>query len=131
MSYQWVEHTAELELSLEASTEAGIFEEALRAFGELLGDGELAEIVEREVRFEGRDRAALLVDWLDELVYLAETEGLVPERVLAIELSPDGLRATVAARRGEPPHLVKAATYHRLRFEPAHDGFRATLVLDV
>jgi hypothetical protein len=50
----------------------------------------------------------LLVDWLNELVFLAEVEGFVPESVERLELG-DGLQATLAAVRGRPRHLVKAA----------------------
>ena len=72
---------------------------------------------------DGRERAVLLVEWLDELVFLAETEDLVPEDMVRIELSEDGLAATVRCRRGSPRHLVKAATYHRLAFEPSGRAF--------
>jgi hypothetical protein len=41
------------------------------------------------------DRAALLVGWLDELVYLAETENLVADAAERLELDGDTLRATV------------------------------------
>jgi len=30
MAYRWVDHTAEVELKIEAATEVGVFEEALR-----------------------------------------------------------------------------------------------------
>jgi SHS2 domain-containing protein len=73
----------------------------------------------------------LLVDWLDELVYLAETESLVPDEVSRLELSDRGVVATVQCHRGSPRHLVKGATYHRLTFERTPRWFRATVVLDV
>ena len=38
MSYRWVEHTAELEMEIEAPTEEGVFVDALHALAELLGD---------------------------------------------------------------------------------------------
>ena len=49
-----------------------------------------------------RERSALLVRWLDELVYLAETEDLVPEHAERIELGRDRLRASVRCCRGNP-----------------------------
>lgn len=131
MPYRWVEHTGELELELEASTERGLFEAALEAMRELLSDGEDPQRLELGVELSGRDRAALLADWLGELAVLAETQGLVPERLTVFELEEDGLRAMVEGWEGDPPHLVKAATYHRLRFERAADGWRARVVLDV
>ncbi len=131
MSYRWVEHTAEVQIEIEASIEAAVFTEALHAFAELLADDARGEYVWRDVAVEAGERAALLVGWLDELVYLVETEDLVPEEVVRIELSDGGLVASVRCRRGSPRHVVKGATYHRLAFERSNHGFRATVVLDV
>jgi SHS2 domain-containing protein len=39
MSYRWLEHTSELELRIEAASEEAVFQEALEALGELIGDG--------------------------------------------------------------------------------------------
>jgi SHS2 domain-containing protein len=129
MTYGWGEHVGELELWVEAPDEAAVFVDALRAIGELLGaegDPEAFEVVA-----DGADRAVLLAAWLEELCFLAETEGLVPEAVEELELEPGRISARVAGRRGSPPHLVKAVTYHRLAFEPANGGWRAVAVLDV
>ena len=131
MSYRWVEHTAELEMEIEASTEEGVFGDALHAMRELLASGGGDEQVWREVAVDAGDRAALLASWLDELVYFAEAEDLVPEEVGRLDLSDRGLVATVRFRRGSPRHLVKGVTYHRLAIEPSGRGYRATVVLDV
>jgi SHS2 domain-containing protein len=129
--YRWIEHTGELEVELEASTEHGVFEAAFEAMRDLLSDGEAPERLEIPVQVEGRDRAALLAAWLGELAFLAETRGLAPDRLALLELDEGGLRALVQGWEGSPPHLVKGATYHRLRFEPAGAGWRARVVLDV
>jgi len=131
MAYRWVDHTAELELSLDCPTEAAVFEDAVRALAELLGDGRTAGPVAVELALREADRATLLASWLDELVFRVETEGLVPEAAESVELDAGGLHARVRGHRGEPRHLVKGVTYHRLSFEPAGDGYRATVVLDV
>jgi SHS2 domain-containing protein len=131
MSYRWVDHTAELEMHLTAPTEAKVFEEALRAFGELVGGGPAGERVDFDVELESPDRATLLVWWLDELVFRAETEDLVPAGVVRLELEGDRLAATVQARRGEPRHLVKGVTYSGLAFGAGNHGYHARVVLDV
>ena len=127
--YRWVEHTAELELAIEAGSESEVFADALAGYAELVGpaDGPHAS---HEVEAEAPDRAALLAAWLEELVFLAETEAFVPERA-EIALRPGGLHARVSGRRGDPPHIVKAVTYHDLEFSPAGTGWRARVVLDV
>lgn len=134
MSYRWVDHTAELELEIEAPTEEGVFTQALLALGELLGEEAPAhpgEVVSFELSLSGGDRAVLLADWLDELVFRAETEDVVPIGVESIELHEGRLRATVRGVRGSPRPLVKGITHHRLAFERANARFRATVVLDV
>jgi SHS2 domain-containing protein len=80
---------------------------------------------------EGADRAVLLAAWLEELIFLAETEGFVPAAIEDIALEPERVRARVRGRRGAPPHLVKAVTYHRLSFGRVDGGWRAVAVLDV
>ena len=118
-------------MEIEAATEEALFTDALHALRELLADDLAGAQVWREVRVEGDERAALLVRWLDELVFLAETEDLVPEDVEHMELSDRGLIATVRCRRDRPRHVVKGATYHDLAFERCDGSVRATVVLDV
>jgi SHS2 domain-containing protein len=132
MSYGWTDHVGELELWVEAADEPGVFAEALRALGDVLRDGAAdGERAAREVVAEGDERAALLAAWLEELNFLAETEGFAPETAEELALEPGRVRARVAGRLSSPPHLVKAVTYHRLAFERAGDGWRAVAVLDV
>ena len=129
--YEWVDHTAELELRLEARTREALFADALAAFAELIGDERGGEPAALEVELEARDSGTLLAEWLQELVFLADTEDFVPERVAALDLGEHGLRATVEGRRGRPSQLVKAVTYHGLELRPAEDGWAARVVLDV
>lgn len=129
--YRFADHTGEIEIELEAASEPELFGEGLAAMRELLEDAPEGERLRRAVAVEARDRATLLADWLGELAFLAETEGLVPERVAELELEDRALRAVVEGRRGSPAHLVKAATYHRLALERTGDRLRARVVLDV
>jgi SHS2 domain-containing protein len=131
--HRWVEHTGELELELESAGEDEVFSDALAALGELLSERTEAtgEPATHRVRATGVDRATLLAEWLNELVYLAESRDFVPEAVERLELAGDSLEATVVGRRGSPPHLIKAVTYHRLGMWEEDGGWRARVVLDV
>ncbi len=131
MPFRWVEHTGELEVELEADSERGLFVAGFEALRELLTGEESAARLEIPVELTNADRAALLADWLGELAFLGETRGLVPGRLAELALRPGGLRATVEGSAGWPPHLVKGATYHRLRFERDDGRWLARVVLDV
>lgn len=128
--HRFAPHTGEVAIEVEAGSPAEVFAEAAGALAELIGE-EGGEPTTREVGVVATDRAALLAEWLGELVFLAETEGFVPEALLELDLDDLSLRATVAGRRSAPRQLVKAVTYHELVFEEREEGWFARVVLDV
>ena len=133
--YEWRSHTAELELHVEAETEAAVFVEALYAFARLVEVDPGGEPATVDLALEAGDRAALLVAWLEELIFLADTEAFVPEGVAELELSGSEpltrLRARVEGRRATLDPLVKAATYHGLEFTHEGGRWRGRVILDV
>ena len=129
--YRWVDHTAEIELEIEAPTEREVLADALMALAELLGFAVGVGDERREVAASAPDRAALLAAWLEELVLLAESEGFVATRLDDLALAGQSLTALVSGVLGDPPALVKAVTYHRLEFAFTARGYRARVVLDV
>ena len=131
VAYRFVEHLGEVEIDLEATNELGIFESALDAFAELVGGDLDGEPARHEIELGCSDHALLLADWLSELVFLAEVERFVPERVTDCVLARSRLRATVAGRRCLPRHLVKAVTLNGLALERREGKWRGHVVLDV
>ena len=127
--YSWMDHTGELELAVEAGSAEAVFAEAAAALGELFGRAE-GEPATELVELRDGDRSSLLVDFLQELVYLSETRGFVPEGA-DVTLDESRLSATVRGHRGETRPLVKAATYHGLSFTEEDGVWRARVVLDV
>lgn len=131
MSFRFLEHTGEVELELEATSEEDLLEEALAALLELLGGPGAGVLERRELELVSPDDALLLADWLGELLLLAELEQFVAERVVSLTLDGLHLRATVEGRRGEPPHLVKAVTLSGLDAHPKGKDWQGHVVLDV
>lgn len=131
--------TSELRVRVEAPTRRELFEQAGRALAEAMvgGPEELAALPPphgpiEEVAVEGRDHEALLVGWLNELIFLRETSGRVFTDLRIKELS--GGRLSALIRGAEAPEgrtFVKAATYHGLTITDGPQGAAATVVLDV
>lgn len=128
--YEWLGHTAEIELHVRAPTEEGMFADAADAFGRYVELDPGGEPARHDVELEAADRGALLVALLEELIFLADTEGFVPDRT-ALRIEPDRLHAVVEGRRTRVDPIVKAATYHGLRFERDDGGWDARIVFDV
>lgn len=129
VGYRFLDHTAELILELDAPTREGVLAEASRALGELLGDGG-GEAAQRQVSATAGDDAALLAAWLEELVFLAETEGFVA-RAANVTVRGGVATGTVDGVLASPRHLVKAVTYNELELRPAGGGWVGRAVLDV
>jgi protein archease len=132
--HRWVDHTSEVQLQVGAESLGGLAAEAGRALGLLLLRGAAADVVGpvRELDVSSADREALLVNWLNEILFVAETELWVPIEFEIREASPTRLRA---AARGVPvadaPSTVKAATFHGLAVEERQGGLQAEVIFDV
>jgi SHS2 domain-containing protein len=135
--YRQLSHTADLAWRLWGASLPELFENAGRALSATLTDRRyLRRRTTREVRLTAIDREALLVDWLNHLLYLFDIDGFLGRDFQVESLTPESLAATVtgeifdSARHPERT-AVKAATYHQLRIAPAGDGWQATVVLDL
>jgi SHS2 domain-containing protein len=129
--YRWLEHTAELALELDAASDEEVFRDALAAFAELVEGHSGGEPLRVPVELAAAARADLLVAWLEELVFLADTELLVPEAAEVLEVRENRVRAVVTGRRDAPRPIVKAVTYHDLEFRREGGRSRAHVVFDV
>lgn len=134
--YESTEHTADLGLVAYGATAKEAFENA--AFGmfdlmvDLTGTPETGEI---EVRAEADDTEGLLVAFLNELLFIFETQELVLARFDIIDwdavtrLSARAWGAPLADQ--EPREQIKAVTYHDMRVEQTPEGYEAEVLFDV
>jgi len=128
------EHTAEVQVRLWSPTLAGLFTEAAAVLAELMAGGPVREegSAELPVALEARDRDALLVDWLNELIYRTEMSGRLQTAVRIDQLTNCSLHgSTGGVDQPAPAVEVKAATLHGLRIAEGAKGYSATVILDV
>jgi SHS2 domain-containing protein len=126
--------TAEIAFELRAPTLASLLVEAGHRLASVERRGKApAESGEwREITVEAPDREALLVAWLNELIYLVDAEQWLPNGFEPMEVAPTRCRMRVRGRH-EPALTgqVKAATHHALAIRDLTDGMAARVVLDV
>lgn len=82
---------------------------------------------------DAADFESLLVDWLNELLYIHETADVYLSAFDVLECSETAVRATAAARLCEtPPAMhIKAVTYHQLRVGQTADGWTSEVFFDI
>ncbi len=137
MTWRTIEHQADVGIEIEANDGAGLFAEAGVALFSLLCDPET--IVERE-RYELSGAAdnveQLLVDWLNDLLFLFEGDEVVCRRFAFPSWSPTAYAAEAFGEEADPDRhairgVVKAATYHELSVTRGETGWVARVILDV
>jgi len=129
-----VEHTAELQLRVRGHSLGELLAEAGRALGQLLAKASPREGVTewRMVEVQTTDREALLVEWLNELLYVADVEHLIALDFDLVEASDRSVRARArCARVVEAPAFVRAATHRDLRICEIPGGLEAQVHCDV
>ena len=135
--YRQLPHTADLAWRLWGKDLPELFANAGRALSATLTDRRyLRRRATRTVRLTAIDVEALLVDWLNHLLYLFDIDGFLGRDFQVESLTPESLAATATGESFDPARhpartAVKAATYHQLSIVPAGDGWQATVVLDL
>jgi SHS2 domain-containing protein len=129
-----VDHTADWSLRVYGPDLAALFEQAaLGMAGLLVGDLAMVDDgVERPFTFDEFDTETLLVEWLSELAYWAETERLIFTQFHFEAIDETSLQVT--ARGGHVTELqkhIKAVTFHNLAITPTTTGLETTIVFDV
>jgi SHS2 domain-containing protein len=136
--YEPLEHTSEAGVIARGATLAEAFANAAEGMYALVLDLDgVEERIERRIELEGDSYESLLVDWLMELVFLTETEGVVFRRFTVDELTERRLRARAfgepfdADRHRSHNVMVKAVTHHMLEIAREDAGFRVQVLFDV
>jgi SHS2 domain-containing protein len=140
MPYEFINHTGDVAVRVEARSLETLFVEAARALaGTMVETAGVLPRSQLAVVLEAGTLELLLVDWLNELVFRFDVDAFVPADA-DVRLAEGGqgwrLEATV---RGEPfdpvRHrvrvLVKSVTYHRLGIVTSAGGVATQIVFDI
>jgi SHS2 domain-containing protein len=132
--YKEIEHTADRALEIYGLNLQELLLNAARGLNSLLAresDG-FSPQEEKSIELDAIDPESLLVEWLSELAFWAETELLVFHRFELHSVSPTHVKATVHGRRvAQLDNHIKAVTYHNLKIIQTDTGLTATVVFDV
>jgi len=135
--YRVVEHPADTGFETTAPDLAGLFQNAALALFDLMWEttpGEDDRMVNLTV--SGGDLEELMVNFLEEFLYLLDTRQLVMNRIAIDTIEPQILTGKawghpVTAGRDQELLGVKAITYHQLFVGHTDQGWRARVLLDI
>ena len=135
--YQTFEHTADLGLRARADELNQLFADAAAGlFSIVVPDLTTVRPTESvELKVASDDLDLLLFDWLNDLLYIYETQRLLLSR-FEVRVEQTSLKATAWGEPIDPArhvldHEVKAITYHGLKVEREDGGWIAEVIVDI
>jgi SHS2 domain-containing protein len=135
--FQLLEHTSDVGILARGQTR----EEALTAASQglvsiLVDPAPFRPLEERYFKATGRDESAQIINWLNEILFFFDTDGLA-----FVEFEIDSWTTTelVGRARGERLDIdrhefrtaVKGATYHQFESHQTSDGWEIRVFVDV
>ena len=136
-THRLLEHTADMGIEASGETLEELFAQAAYGLLEIIaGTPQALCREEKTVTLTAADTEELLVNWLNEILYLFEIQGFFPCDFEIEEVRGYRLQARV---RGEPfdprrhpvEREVKAVTYHQLRVEKTDELWQARIYVDL
>jgi SHS2 domain-containing protein len=132
-----MDHTADLAIRVYGNHRGEIFENAAYAlFDNLVDLKGVRPIIRQEIEVSAEDLPELLVSWLNHLLFLWETRGLLFKDFKVRSVDPETLKASAwgeVFQAGDHEILteIKAATYHNLHIEEDRGLWQAEIILDL
>ena len=134
--FEVIDHTADVGIIAYGSDLKEAFANSAYGMFSLIADLDgVKEKVSRKVDVRSTDQEALLVDWLNELLYLFDVEHVIFKRFEITALSRNRLQARVYGEKVDTSRHqlktgVKAATYHMLKIEKNKEA-KVQFILDI
>jgi SHS2 domain-containing protein len=132
-----LDHTADIGIIAYGADLKELFSNAALALFSLITELESVQgKLHLDLGVRSEDRDSLLVDWLNELIYVFDSKHILFNRFDIESLTCNALKATCYGEDFDPnKHKikigVKAATYHMLRLDTDDDGYKAQIILDI
>ena len=134
MGFEEVEHTADKALRIFGTNLTELFLSAALGLTHLMAAdvSEISTEIEKSIELDAIDAESLLVEWLSELAYWAESEMLVFKKFRIKKATATHLQANIfGGKTSMLEKHIKAVTYHNLKIIRTSKGLEATIVFDV
>jgi SHS2 domain-containing protein len=135
--FELLEHTSDIGVRGRGQSRTDALIGASRGLVSILVDPSNIQLVEeRRFKATGKDSAAQIVNWLNEILFFFDTEGMVFAEFTVDSWSEAEITGLARGERFDMSRHefrsgVKAATYHQFESKPTPGGWEITVFVDV
>lgn len=136
MKFEYLKHTADAKFRSFGKDIDEVFVNSALAMFNILGETEEVKTKKKKkIKIKSRNYESLLYDFLEELIFLLDTEGLFLHDIIEMKISEDfSLDAVVVGDHYKNYDLkgdIKAVTYSEMEIRRVKKGYEATVVVDI
>ena len=135
--YKVFEHTADIGIKVRGRSLKELFKNLALAVFDIIAEKKPASSKIRKkipIKLEARNPEELLVDWINELLYLSSVKELIFEDFKIKEIDNnhiDVISVACPVKNYNVNVEIKAATYHELEVKRAKNGWQVKVIFDV
>ena len=135
--FRFIDHTGDAGVIVYGDTLPRLFQHAAEALFQILTEPKaIRERASQDFSLKALGTEALLVAWLNEFLYLFDTQGLLFRRFEVKSLDDSRLKATARGEvyeEGRHPikTTIKAVTYHQLEIRQEKGVWRTRIIFDL
>ncbi|WP_338251188.1 archease [Dictyobacter halimunensis] len=135
--YEVFEHTADIGIHAFGDTIEELFCHAAQGMESLMvAPEQVGVMTSRQISVEGHDPVSLLIAWLNELIFLFDTEYLLfrhfeIEAITETQVKGRASGEPYDAQRHDLSSAIKAVTWHEASITHSDDGYRARIIFDL
>jgi len=134
--YLFIQHTADMKFQAFGKTIEECFENASYAFVEIITKDKIKPLVKKNIKVKGRDFENLLYNFLEEFLFLIDSENLILSKISNIKIDKNKfeLSADISCdniKKYKTMTDIKAITYNELFVRNEKGKWICQVVVDV
>jgi len=135
MTYEYFEHTADIKFQASGKTIEEAFSEAALALKQIIAENiNVKDKIKKEITIKGTDKESLLYNFLEEFLFLLDSEGFLLKDIKSIKIEGNNLKAKLTGDKASNYKFtndVKAITYNSMFVKKEKDKYVVQVVVDV
>jgi SHS2 domain-containing protein len=135
--FEIIDHTADIGIVAYGADIKQVFANAALGLFNLMADlDDFGESLQREIELSAEDVEVLLIEWLNELIYIFDVERIIFKKFEIEELTSTRIKAMCSGEKIKPgehrlKREVKAATYHMLHISKEDGSYKVQVIFDI